>query len=106
MAKVVPARDIAYCLMGLFDVNMPLLYGEGNKAFLRLQEEIMKLLTDHTLFVWSAPKDGNNFIDCGLLAPRPEYFTGSSRFVNHLPTAVARVVGSVKPYFRQIGNGN
>jgi hypothetical protein len=29
-------EDVAYCLMGIFDVNMPLLYGEGNKAFIRL----------------------------------------------------------------------
>lgn len=35
-------EDIAYSLMGLFDVNMPLLYGEGNKAFVRLQEEIIR----------------------------------------------------------------
>ena len=35
-------EDIAYCLIGLFDVNMPLLYGEGEKAFIRLQEEIIK----------------------------------------------------------------
>ncbi|KAL2206723.1 HET-domain-containing protein [Sarocladium strictum] len=37
------SEDMAYCLMGLFDVNMPLLYGEGGeKAFCRLQEEILK----------------------------------------------------------------
>ncbi|KAH7305386.1 heterokaryon incompatibility protein-domain-containing protein [Rhexocercosporidium sp. MPI-PUGE-AT-0058] len=29
-------EDLAYCLMGLFDINMPLLYGERTKAFLRL----------------------------------------------------------------------
>lgn len=34
-------EDIAYCLLGLFDVNMPLLYGEGKRAFLRLEEEIL-----------------------------------------------------------------
>jgi hypothetical protein len=28
--------------MGLFDVNMPLLDGEGLQAFTRLQEEILK----------------------------------------------------------------
>jgi hypothetical protein len=29
--------------MGIFSVNMPMLYGEGgDRAFLRLQEEIMK----------------------------------------------------------------
>jgi len=35
-------EDKAYCLMGIFGVNMPLLYGEGNRAFIRLQEEILK----------------------------------------------------------------
>lgn len=49
-------EDTAYCLMGLFDVNMPLLYGEGSKAFERLQEEIVKKSTDQTIFVWSKPK--------------------------------------------------
>ncbi|KAI1130612.1 heterokaryon incompatibility protein-domain-containing protein [Nemania abortiva] len=46
-------EDIAYCLLGIFDVNMPLIYGEGKKAFKRLQEEIMKAHPeDHTLFAW------------------------------------------------------
>ncbi|RYC58609.1 hypothetical protein CHU98_g7595 [Xylaria longipes] len=36
------AEDIAYCLLGIFDVNMPLLYGEGQRAFVRLQEAILK----------------------------------------------------------------
>lgn len=42
-------EDTAYCLMGLFDVNMPLLYGEGNKAFLRLQEEILESHPDQSI---------------------------------------------------------
>ncbi|KAF2203847.1 HET-domain-containing protein, partial [Delitschia confertaspora ATCC 74209] len=45
-------EDIAYCLLGLVGVNMPLLYGEGRKAFLRLQLEIIRTTNDHTLFVW------------------------------------------------------
>ena len=48
-------EDIAYSLFGIFDTNMPLLYGEGKKkAFFRLQEEIMKDSDDHSLFVWAA----------------------------------------------------
>lgn len=35
-------EDMAYCLLGIFDIQMPLLYGEGEKAFIRLQEEILK----------------------------------------------------------------
>ena len=42
-------EDQAYCLLGLFGVNMPLLYGEGRKAFLRLQEEMFRRSTDLSL---------------------------------------------------------
>ena len=38
--------------MGLFGVNMPTIYGEGHNAFYRLQEEIMKVSPDHTIFAW------------------------------------------------------
>lgn len=37
-------EDGAYCLLGLFGVFMPLIYGEGDNAFARLQEEIEKTL--------------------------------------------------------------
>ncbi|TVY71317.1 Vegetative incompatibility protein HET-E-1 [Lachnellula suecica] len=46
-------EDMAYCLLGIFDVNMPLLYGEGQIAFARLQEEIMRTSNDQSLFAWS-----------------------------------------------------
>lgn len=39
--------------MGIFDVNMPLLYGEGKKAYVRLQQEIMRATDDHSLFAWN-----------------------------------------------------
>ncbi|KAI0895109.1 HET-domain-containing protein [Annulohypoxylon nitens] len=42
-------EDMAYCLLGLLNVNMPLLYGEGNKAFIRLQNEIMHHTYDHSI---------------------------------------------------------
>ena len=45
-------EDEAYCLQGLFDVYMPLLYGEGRRAFQRLQEEILKQEEDYTIFAW------------------------------------------------------
>lgn len=48
-------EDVAYCLLGIFNVNMPLLYGEGNKAFHRLQEEILKGSNDLSLFAWGIP---------------------------------------------------
>jgi hypothetical protein len=37
-------EDEVYCLIGIFDVSMALIYGEGrDKAFKRLEEEIYKL---------------------------------------------------------------
>lgn len=46
-------EDIAYCLLGVFGVNMPLIYGEGSlKAFLRLQEEIMRNCDDQSILAW------------------------------------------------------
>jgi hypothetical protein len=51
-------EDIAYCLLGSFDVKMPLLYGEGEKAFLRLQEHIAATSTDHSLFAWGLQESG------------------------------------------------
>ncbi|KAI0403472.1 heterokaryon incompatibility protein-domain-containing protein [Xylaria palmicola] len=47
-------EDQAYCLLGLFGVNMPLLYGEGEQAFVRLQQEIMKESDDQTIFAWDS----------------------------------------------------
>jgi hypothetical protein len=35
-------EDEAYSMMGLFDIKMPILYGEGSRAFRRLQDEIRK----------------------------------------------------------------
>ncbi|PKY00211.1 HET domain protein [Aspergillus campestris IBT 28561] len=70
-------EDIAYSLIGLFDVNMPMLYGEGPKAFMRLQEEIMKQSDDQTLFAWSSKDDNYR----GLLARSPADFAGSSHFI-------------------------
>jgi hypothetical protein len=45
-------EDMAYSLLGIFEVNMPMLYGEGVRAFHRLQLEILKQTPDHTIFVW------------------------------------------------------
>ncbi|KAF2809939.1 HET-domain-containing protein [Mytilinidion resinicola] len=68
-------EDRAYCLLGLFDVNMPLLYGEGRKAFLRLQEEIIKTSDDESLFAWSL----RSLVSTdGILAPSPAEFSKSS----------------------------
>ena len=73
-------EDLAYCLMGLFDINMPLLYGEGEKAFTRLQEEIMKNSDDHSLFAWTDPTAAADD-QYGLLAKKPAFFAQSGNIV-------------------------
>ncbi|KAL5319100.1 hypothetical protein ACEPPN_014170 [Leptodophora sp. 'Broadleaf-Isolate-01'] len=82
-------EDLAYCLLGLFGVNMPLLYGEGERAFIRLQEEIMKHSDDHSLFAWSFAGDGYR----GLLAKSPSEFRSCHNVV------VAEDKTNRTPYF-------
>ena len=69
-------EDKTYCLLGLFDVNMPLLYGEGaTRAFVRLQEEIMRGNEDQSLFAWIKRSNGNETHSYhGLLADSPKDF--------------------------------
>jgi hypothetical protein len=70
--------------MGLFDVHMPLLYGEGTKSFERLQEEILKRSSDHTLFAWTAPRPANidkEKLMGGFLARSPLDFENSNHYV-------------------------
>ncbi|KAI1819962.1 heterokaryon incompatibility protein-domain-containing protein [Xylaria intraflava] len=64
-------EDEAYCLLGLFGVSMPLLYGEGRRAFRRLQEEIIKEFDDDSIFAWQGGTD------YGLLASCPAQFAFS-----------------------------
>lgn len=65
-------EDMAYSLLGLFDVNMPLLYGEGRKAFMRLQLEIIKKSDDESIFAWTS-----DIRTSGMLATWPTAFAMS-----------------------------
>jgi hypothetical protein len=74
-------EDMAYCLLGVFDINMPLLYGEGQKAFQRLQVEIINSVPDPSIFAWTLPsaKMGEKFPSesfSGVLARSPDMFSG------------------------------
>jgi Heterokaryon incompatibility protein (HET) len=79
------AEDMAYCLLGIFDVHMPLLYGEGgNKAFIRLQEEILKKSLDQSLFAWGLRYDDPECIplkQVGALAESPAAFRYASNVI-------------------------
>lgn len=77
-------EDTAYCLLGIFDISMPLLYGEGSKAFIRLQEEIIKEYDDESLFAWRSTAFGHT---SGLLAPSPAAFSLSANIVPCLTQA-------------------
>ncbi|KAK4539805.1 hypothetical protein LTR36_010339 [Oleoguttula mirabilis] len=66
-------EDMAYCLLGLFNVNMPLLYGEGKKAFLRLQIQIISQSDDESIFAWAGKQSGG----AGMLASWPSAFSES-----------------------------
>jgi hypothetical protein len=58
---------------------MPVLYGEGEKSFIRLQEEIMKESNDESLFLWMDDSADSDAI-AGLLATSPDMFKVSSHF--------------------------
>ncbi|KAI0196440.1 heterokaryon incompatibility protein-domain-containing protein [Astrocystis sublimbata] len=74
-------EDRAYSLLGIFDVNMALLYGEGEKAFIRLQEEILNQTHDHSILAWGRMidwrKDHHDVRDptrVGVFAASPQEF--------------------------------
>jgi hypothetical protein len=62
--------------MGLFAVNMPMLYGEGSRAFQRLQEEILRTSDDESIFAW-VDKNAEDDDLHGLLADDPQKFEDS-----------------------------
>ncbi|KAH8657805.1 heterokaryon incompatibility protein-domain-containing protein [Xylariales sp. PMI_506] len=87
-------EDMAYCLLGLFDVHMPLLYGEGSRAFQRLQEQIISATNDHTIFLSGDNKNvlrsrlrglpadfGNVLARPSILAESPAEFPKACRFL-------------------------
>ncbi len=62
LRKTTRLEDEAYCLLGIFDVHMPALYGEGGNAFQRLQEGIMRQSVDTTLFAWPDDPRADNSV--------------------------------------------
>jgi len=81
-------EDIAYCLLGIFGVHMPMLYGEGDHAFIRLQEEIMRNSADDSIFAWTSDSYSSDKPTPGLLALTPAYFTKSGDIVQSKGLAV------------------
>ncbi len=78
-------EDMAYCLLGLFGINMPMIYGEGENAFLRLQQEIIQRSNDITILAWDhgvCPMDRIEPETSGIpaLASSPAFFEGCDFF--------------------------
>ncbi len=82
------AEDQAYSLLGILGVNMPLLYGESHRAFHRLQEELIKVSDDESLFAHSGPN---------ILAESPAAFKSAteryelSRSSQHKPYSITNM---------------
>ncbi|KAF5343253.1 hypothetical protein D9758_013436 [Tetrapyrgos nigripes] len=73
MRQTTRPEDQAYCLLGIFGVSMPPIYGEGGaRAFMRLQQEIINISDDRSIFAWVAPYGQGSFR--GLLARSPFEF--------------------------------
>ena len=77
-------EDMAYCLLGIFNVNIPLLYGEGDRAFVRLQEEIVRRHNDVSLFAWRQEEPVPLYR--GLFAQFPSEFAHCAHLVARTTT--------------------
>lgn len=108
--KATRDEDLAYSLLGIFNINMTMQYGEGEKAFLRLQKEITQTTNDMSIFAWgfsAQPMDsiwsdtrlsqqqsqlgvgnvtslevGNDAVSYGLYAAHPREFSNSHDVVH------------------------
>lgn len=86
-------EDMAYCLLGIFGVSIPMIYGEGDKAFRRLQEQIIKDIGDDSILAWDLDAGGASAENCSpslfgsALAPHPSHFANSGRIVPTGPPA-------------------
>ena len=101
-------EDIAYSMLGIFNINMNPQYGEGVKAFMRLQKALIESSTDESLFAWTTPPKG---LVCyrrlakvphwmpqawGLLAPSPDCFAKLRDLVIIDDKVVPRLSGGYK----------
>ncbi|KAF2461926.1 heterokaryon incompatibility protein-domain-containing protein [Lineolata rhizophorae] len=75
--KTKRVEDAAYCLMGLFNIYMPMIYGEGSRAFKRLLLEIIKTTDDESIFAWTAHQSEDSRPRMSVLADSPEDFLDS-----------------------------
>ena len=118
--KTTRVEDEAYCLLGLFDINMPTLYGEGQQAFQRLQSELVKQNIDTSLYAWGTWHEssdaelpqgslsvvrngfhGPNHTERFLYAPSPKEFRWMDD-VYYTPDLPGKV--ALQPYLKHQGS--
>ena len=68
--------DMAYSMLGILGVSMDTRYGEGPNAFIRLQQDILDVSIDESIFVWKHKTWTENDTS-GLLASSPACFRES-----------------------------
>jgi hypothetical protein len=88
--KTTREEDIAYGMLGIFNVVLMPLYGEGMNAFRRLQELLQTTVIDESLYAWNMPDASASKTygvernretvwgpgEWGLLAATPNWFRG------------------------------
>ncbi|CZR63854.1 uncharacterized protein PAC_13751 [Phialocephala subalpina] len=100
--------------IGIFEINIPLLYGEGQRAFVRLQEEILRTTDDQSLFCWEWNKSIVPKSWTSILAPCPAVFECSGDYspttwadnLDVVPYNITNVGLSIKLPFIQTGNSD
>jgi hypothetical protein len=86
-------EDIVYCLLRIFDIQMPLIYGERGKAFRRLQEEITKVSDNQSIFALirlTVPDVDSVGDESGLLADCPASLKNSGNIIRPSAPEAAR----------------
>jgi hypothetical protein len=101
--KTTKAEDIAYCLLGIFDIHMPLLYGEREAgAFRRLQQEILRYSDDQSIFAWKTDnahtpsQNASARQTFSLLAHSPASFRWSQNLVEATPPVVTGYLDGIR----------
>lgn len=74
-------EDRAYSMLGIFDINMPMLYGEGRRAFQRLQREIMAVSDDETILAWHYNLPFGQCVHEGIFAESPDCYITCAELV-------------------------
>lgn len=109
MRETTRLEDEAYCLLGILDISMPTLYGEGRKAFRRLQEEIMRHSWDTTIFAWGpqcslsklVSKPSRSLQRAGLFSTSPSDFS-ECYGIELRPDEPQWTRSEVRPFYRLI----